>query len=59
MYGSPMIRINVLVTPEQKEALERMWKETGVRVAELIRRFVDAGLKAKAPPVSKPKKGKL
>jgi predicted DNA-binding protein len=39
------IRMNVFITPEQKQALEQMAAKTGAPVAELIRRAIDAYLK--------------
>lgn len=40
-------RMNVYLNPEQKKALEQMAEKTGAPVAELIRRAIDAYLKAK------------
>ena len=38
-------RMNVYLTPEQKQALAKMAEKTGAPVAELIRRAIDAYLK--------------
>jgi len=39
-----MTKLNLYVTKPQREALEKLSKKTGLSVAELVRRFVDAGL---------------
>jgi len=39
------IRMNVYLTPEQKQVLDKMAEKTGAPVAELIRRAIDAYLK--------------
>lgn len=46
--GSMKIRTNIYLTAEQKAALDRLSSKSGAPVAELIRRFVDAGLKKEA-----------
>jgi hypothetical protein len=41
-----MIKLNLYITKPQREALEALNKKTGLSIAELVRRFIDAGLKA-------------
>jgi Ribbon-helix-helix domain len=41
-----MYKMNLYVTQQQRDALDKLSKKTGLAVAELIRRFIDAGLKA-------------
>jgi hypothetical protein len=52
-------RINVYVTPRQKEQLEKRSQEEGLPMAEIIRRAIDAYLAWDDPtyaPVPKPQK---
>lgn len=46
---SPKIRFQVMLEPEQLEALRRRQDETGVTVGELIRRAIDAALPGRQP----------
>lgn len=41
---SPKIRFQVMLEPEQLEALRRRQDETGVTVGELIRRAIDTAV---------------
>lgn len=43
-HNMSMVKLNLYITKPQREALERLSKKTGLSVAELVRRFVDAGL---------------
>lgn len=45
MYALLMQRTNIYLTDPQMAALKRLAKTTGLRVAELIRRAIDAFLK--------------
>lgn len=47
MYNGVMqkIRMNVYLSSIQKESLDKLSSKTGAPVAELIRRFIDDGLK--------------
>jgi hypothetical protein len=47
-HNMSMTKLNLYITKPQREALEKLSKKTGLSVAELVRRFVDAGLKEKA-----------
>jgi predicted DNA-binding protein len=39
-----MKRTCIFLTPQQIAKLEKLAKKTGLKVSELIRRFIDAGL---------------
>ena len=41
------IRMNIFLTREEKQSLEKLSNKTGAPVAELIRRAIDAYLKGK------------
>jgi hypothetical protein len=45
VHTSAMKRTTVWLTDPQLKKLARLSKETGIKVAELIRRYIDAGLK--------------
>ena len=46
VYNEPMKRVNYHLTDGQIAKLRALSERTGLTVAELIRRFVDEGLKA-------------
>lgn len=46
--GTMKIRMNVYIEDSQKKYLDALSAKTGAPVAELIRRFIDAGLKKAA-----------
>jgi hypothetical protein len=48
VYDMPMHRVNFHLTVQQQAALKKLSKATGLTVAELIRRAVDAHLKREA-----------
>lgn len=43
------IRVNMYFSTEQKEKLDKLSEKTGAPVAELVRRAIDAYLKANKP----------
>ena len=40
-----MVKFNLYLTKQQKAALEKLHEKTGAPIAEILRRFIDAGLK--------------
>ena len=44
---SEMRRTTVFLTPQQIAKLTKLAKKSGLKTSELIRRFIDAGLKGK------------
>jgi predicted DNA-binding ribbon-helix-helix protein len=44
LYGMGYARTNIYLSKPQKAALEKMAKEKGISVAELVRRFLDQEL---------------
>jgi predicted DNA-binding protein len=40
------LRVNIFISPKQKADLEKLSEKTGAPVAELVRRAIDAYLKA-------------
>jgi predicted DNA-binding protein len=43
-YTPVMKRTCIFLTEQQLQKLEKASKKTGLKVAELVRRFIDAGL---------------
>jgi Ribbon-helix-helix protein, copG family len=44
-----MKRINVYLTDQEIAALQRLSQETGLKVAELVRRLLDEGIALRRP----------
>lgn len=44
-YSKPMKRTTIWLSQPQREKLARLSKRMGIKVSELIRRFIDQGLK--------------
>lgn len=44
-YGEPLVRIQVLVRPDQRKAAEKEATKRGVSVSEVYRDWIDAGRK--------------
>jgi hypothetical protein len=41
------VKLNVYITPYQKKELEKLNQKTGAPIAEIVRRFIEDGLKTK------------